>query len=578
MVRYNGPLAESMMKLNAYMDINASRAKRQWRSLKKVQEYKKRFDIEMKELGKELFMQRMSRSPHIGQSEVIDSAGPGYFRNLSRGLDPIPVPPSLKPVSSSHQRKSESSSSGLMTIRVPPTDHDSSHGFPHPRASGYMRVFEKSTYHLPIAAHHNLAILSLENKNVFEGVFRERRPSSMEINPFSHQTQFEGIAASSSLDGSIHFWNIDSQRLLLRVPAQESGVIPCAETLTWVSEDTIVAVSHLKAGAEWPDPRKTGATERTDKSLPEAQTYLITIYFNTEDQLSVRFHKLPAMPHKKAINCVTAVMREDHSMSYITGAKDKRLILWKFRPRGSQSSKVYQSQGLSELHQMHSKSIAAIMYSHTSKILYTGGDDGKYISYDLEHQKLIKERQFEAAVIHIVQNPADPRINVATQQSRAQQYALMDERTPDETVLTVGYRTPNKISKLPIPSWQPGGGLLSTGVNSDGIIHLWDIRWNSIKFEYGRRPGAGVVTEDVQFNSVAVPGRVGVQSHPIFRNAPPQLEFPSRETIGAPSQILDVGGKTVIQACFHPTRNVMMLMNTDSNLTFMNYGLRSAPA
>ncbi|KAF9977882.1 hypothetical protein BGZ65_007218, partial [Modicella reniformis] len=117
------------------------------------------------------------------------------------------------------------------------------------------------------------------------------------------------------------------------------------------------------------------------------------------------------MPHQKAVNCVTAVMREDHSMSYITGGKDKRLFHWKFGPPDGQNRNGYEPQGLLELHQMHSNAITTTMYSHTSKILYTGGQDGRYVSYDLEHQQLIREQRLEA-VLHIVQNPLDPRINV----------------------------------------------------------------------------------------------------------------------------------------------------------------------
>lgn len=144
----------------------------------------------------------------------------------------------------------------------------------------------------------------------------------------------------------------------------------------------------------------------------------------------------------------------------------------------------------------------------------------------------------------------------------------MDERTPTQPVLILGYCAATKISKLSVPSWQPGGGLLCTGASSEGAIHLWDVRWNGIRSEYGRRPGKGVVTGEVRFNGVVNSG-AEAQSHPIHRNVPPQLEVPSRETAGGPSQILEVPGKRVLHACFHPSKNVMMLLNMDCNLTFM---------
>src|SRR5690606_18688689 len=73
--------------------------------------------------------------------------------------------------------------------------------FPHPRATGYKRVFEKSGYDLPIANQQTMAVLSIKSKTVHEQVFGGRRPRPIHVNPFSFQTKFEGIAATSSLDG-----------------------------------------------------------------------------------------------------------------------------------------------------------------------------------------------------------------------------------------------------------------------------------------------------------------------------------------------------------------------------------------
>ncbi|KAG0238287.1 hypothetical protein BGX31_003318 [Mortierella sp. GBA43] len=574
MSRFNGPLTEMMAQMSTVMDKCTTRADKLMAKVKKLESLKKKIDVEMRELGKELRMQRNSGSPQIGQSEVVAAGGPGYFQNLSR--DPLPIPPSLKPVSinangsSSSNGGSSSSSSHLLP--------DDSHAFPHPRASGFRRVFEKSTYSLPIGTQPTLAVLSVGPMNVFEKAFG-KKPRPMEINPFSHQTQFDGIAASSSLDGHIQFWDINAQKLMLSVPPRENRVIPYAETLTWVSEDAIVAVSHLKTGSRWPEPSaEPSNAELTTHSAPEAQTNLITIYFNREGQLGFRVLTITTMPHLKPINTVTAVMGEDHSVSYVTGGSDKRLFHWKFGPPDNQSLTGYEPQGLVELHQAHSNSITSTMYSHTSKTLYSGGLDGKYVSFSLEHQKVIREQRL-GQVLHIVQNPMDPRINLVAVLSRSRQYLLVDERTPTQTVLNVGYWTQSKISKLSVPSWQPGGGLLCTGASTDGAIYLWDVRWNSIKTEINRRPGKGVVIGDVKYN-----GAVKSQNHPIFRNQLLQPEVPLRDTPGGPSQILEIPGKKVVQACFHPTKNVMMIINSDCNLTFIPHfarygleGIRPAP-
>ncbi|KAI8346210.1 hypothetical protein B0O80DRAFT_431015 [Mortierella sp. GBAus27b] len=395
---------------------------------------------------------------------------------------------------------------------------------------------------------------------------RRKLPTSRASVVSDPMSRFNGPLTEmmAQVDSHIQFWDINAQKLMLSVPPRENRVIPYAETLTWVSEDAIVAVSHLKTGSRWPEPSaEPSNAELTTHSAPEAQTNLITIYFNREGQLGFRVLTITTMPHLKPINTVTAVMGEDHSVSYVTGGSDKRLFHWKFGPPDNQSLTGYEPQGLVELHQAHSNSITSTMYSHTSKTLYSGGLDGKYVSFSLEHQKVIREQRL-GQVLHIVQNPMDPRINLVAVLSRSRQYLLVDERTPTQTVLNVGYWTQSKISKLSVPSWQPGGGLLCTGASTDGAIYLWDVRWNSIKTEINRRPGKGVVIGDVKYN-----GAVKSQNHPIFRNQLLQPEVPLRDTPGGPSQILEIPGKKVVQACFHPTKNVMMIINSDCNLTFM---------
>ncbi|KAF9348952.1 hypothetical protein BGX34_002137 [Mortierella sp. NVP85] len=577
-MRFNGPLKDMITKasvlalpaMGVAMEACTSQSEKLLAKVRKLESIKKKIDKEMKELGKELRVQRIqmsgSGSPQIGQSEVVAAGGPGYFQKF----EPVPVPPSLKPVASgSGSGGQASSSSGLVPARIPPNvDHGAGHAFPHPRASGFRRVFENSTYVLPISTQESLTVLSFGAKKVFESVFGGRRPGYVEINPFSHQTQFEGIAASSSMDGNIHFWDINSQKLLLSVPPRDSRVIPYAETLTWVSEDAIVAVSHLKNGIQWPEPNaEPSNTELTSHSVPEAQTNLITIYFNREGHLGFRVLTITTMPHLKPVTTVAAIMGEDHSLSYVTGGNDKRLFHWKFGPPDSQSLTGYEPQGLVELHQAHSNSICCTNYSHTSKLLYSGGLDGKYVSFNLEEQKVVSEQRLVGKVSHIVQNPMDPRINLVATLGYSRQYLLMDERTPTQPALTLGYQATAQTSKLSVPSWQPGGGLVCTGTNTEGMLYLWDVRWSGVKLDYKRRPGVGVVTGD---GTGYTPGGKHLGGkHPIFRSPPPGLSVPKTETAGAPTQILKLPGKKIQQACFHPTKNVLMLVNSDTNLTFM---------
>lgn len=126
----------------------------------------------------------------------------------------------------------------------------------------------------------------------------------------------------------IHFWDINTQKHLLAVPPKENRVIPYAETISWVAQDTIVGVSHLKEGVSWPEPLQeaTANENPTHLSLPETQTNLITIYFRQDRTLAYKVVTITSMPHTRPITTVTAAMREDSSMSYITAGVDKRLV------------------------------------------------------------------------------------------------------------------------------------------------------------------------------------------------------------------------------------------------------------
>jgi hypothetical protein len=145
------------------------------------------------------------------------------------------------------------------------------------------------------------------------------------------------------------------------------------------------------------------------------------------------------------------------------------------------------------------------------------------------------------------------------------QYLLMDERV-NKAVLTLGLDLDKRSSKLSVPSWHPEGGLLCTGSAEEGAINIWDVRWSWIRHDNNRRPGSGVVTGDVDFDSVVIPGQQA-PVHPIYRK--PTWPLAYRNMAGGPSQVVNVGGKRVVQACFHPTKNVMMVLNADCHLSFM---------
>ncbi|KAF9181609.1 hypothetical protein BGZ51_005301 [Haplosporangium sp. Z 767] len=563
-VKVNGPIGDMLKRIDRLGEKFIAGMVEQEKRFCKIQSLNRKVYAELLELCKvssELSgnVNRAGEQGQIVYPRGISQHRSGPAIHDQRAMEPIPPPRSLQPVSSNEAGDDSNTLDRSLTL-----GRLAQRYFPHPRAAGYKRVFEKSGYNLPIANQPTMAVLSIKSKTVHEQVFGGRRPRPFHLNPFSFQTKFEGIAATSSLDGSIQFWDINAQRMLLSVSSRENRVIPYAETLTWVSENTITVVSHLREGAPWPpaveEPNMD--IEPNSASMPETQTTLIIINFNKDGLLRHQLVTIASMPHTKPILAVAPVMRETQYMSYITGGVDKRLWHWKFHPPNHQSEGVYDPEGLGEVHNIHTGAITSVVYSHTSKILHSGGMDRQYIMYDMEHEKSISIQKF-GQVLHIVQNPLDPRINAITLSQRTQQYILTDERTPGQIVLTFGYHCPNKISKLSFPSWHPDGGLFCTGTAQSGSINIWDVRWSGMTVEASQRPGAGIITGDVHFDGLDHGAR---RRHSIFQSRPLDPSF-VRST-GDPSQIIEVGGKRVMHACFHPTKNVLMLQNADCSLTF----------
>ncbi|KAF9581354.1 hypothetical protein BGW38_001664, partial [Lunasporangiospora selenospora] len=511
----------------------------------------------------------------LNGSEALSGVGPatkgaGRYGQGHGGAPPMRPPPSVIPVTSG-PGLSDAALEYVHALKTTTLSNPSQTR----QAAGYMRVFEKTSYNLPIASQKSMEVMAIgHRRQTFEKVMSSKRQYILELNPFSHRTKFEGIVVSSGLDGCIHFWNFDTQQHLLSLTAKSSRIIPYADAISWVSEDTIVAVSHLKRGIIWPPARTNPddvGVDPTLSSLPETQANLITIYFNQNGLLNFKLVTITSMPHSRAIDTVASIIREDRSVSFVTGGKDKQLYHWKFQPPSGHGETVYEPQGLEELHHEHTATITSTLYNHQSKLLYSGGIDGRYVCYDLVKDTVLWQLRV-GSVVRIIQNPVDPRINGIARLTKKAQYALVDERTPGRAVLEFGYDIPKRVSKLSIPSWHPEGGILCSGTHAEGIVMLWDVRWSSIAMEHTRRPGQGVVTRGmtVDVNSLDNDDKVLASKR---SNIKRKVLTRSKNELGGPSQVLYIGGKQVLETCFHPTKDVLVTFNADFSAQFMNYRL-----
>ncbi|KAG0354784.1 hypothetical protein BG005_006211 [Podila minutissima] len=437
---------------------------------------------------------------------------------------------------------------------------------PKPRVTGYKKVFEQTQFQMPVSRQTSFSVISLGSHKTITAAY-DRRPRQFELNPFASGTRFENIAAASSLAGTIQFWDLDLQKVVYTIAITENRVIPYAEVIRWTSEDTLVAVSHLKPEASWPEvaESETAVTDGEVGSSPESQATVIKIRFTVDGTLSHKVCTINAMPHTKPIHALTPIMRQNHAMSFVTAGGDKKLFHWKFRAEVDKDHQPIPEgdQGLSLIHDHHKSTVLSMSYSHHTGVLYSGGKDSYYFGYDMQHQKVVRKNKFRC-IYHILQNPGDPHLNLVTFYDRTAQFELMDERVDAKPILRFGYSSGRNHSSMSNPSWHQDGALFTSGTHEDGTVNVWDIRWNSLPLDPSRRPGGGLVYGNGPF----VPGTSS--KHPIHNKVPRGLTIQA----GSPTQIITkIGGGPVIQALFHPTRNKMIFVNKDCDLSFHDYHL-----
>ncbi|KAF9121915.1 hypothetical protein BGX30_002306, partial [Mortierella sp. GBA39] len=267
----------------------------------------------------------------------------------TNGQNAVPPPPSLIPASAGVAAKTEDDPDESLSLikrnrrrttsdeQMPNLSGAEGGGRSAPNAQNYAtaptrsigarRVFDQATYDLPIAKRQELSFISLGKSKAMEkiGGGGGRRP--LVLNPFARGTPFENIAAVNSLDGLITLYDIDRQEKVMEIAPKLSRVIPFTETLAWVSEDTFVAVSHLKSGQTWDGVKenlaraKAAGTDVADNdpsrySPPETQTNLISIFYGRDGELKNRIFTIQGFPHDRPIQTVTAVSRDENTMGY----------------------------------------------------------------------------------------------------------------------------------------------------------------------------------------------------------------------------------------------------------------------
>ena len=130
------------------------------------------------------------------------------------------------------------------------------------------------------------------------------------------------------------------------------------------------------------------------------------------------------------------------------------------------------------------------------------------------------KNQERGRINYITINPRDPNLLLISHATTSNQLSVHDYRLKlDHPVLRFGFESADNLSRQVVPSWHPEGALVSSGMQAETKINIWDVRW--VDVQRGR------------------------------------------------SQSIDLPvSKRVFKAAFHPRRSLMTSISADSCLSF----------
>ncbi|KAF9897508.1 hypothetical protein BX616_005483, partial [Lobosporangium transversale] len=344
-----------------------------------------------------------------------------------------------------------------------------------------------------------------------------RKPRNMVMHSSIAGADMEEVMVANSLDGSIQFWDLENRHLISTIPRSHLNQ-PWCEDMCWVGQNTLAIASAHKEGVPL---QHQLALVHVEKAKPYRSALGMSA-----TSISWTIQPLRESPHdgsRGGIVCVSSLIEDMNGMSLVTAGVDKQIVKWQFASQYTDGNRTPIQQ--SPLHNKHTSTIQALCYASQSNVLYSGGCDCRVIGFDMVRSEIVVEyKNKDGRINSILQNPVDPNLFLISQATTHNQLLLHDTRVRFETpVLEFGFDSADRLSKQILPSWHPAGAIVSSGMQIESKINIWDIRWKDV------HRGAG--------------------------------------------QSIDVHEKRVFKAAFHPKRSLMTSMSSDGSLGFIDFRL-----
>ncbi|KAF9960912.1 hypothetical protein BGZ65_011534, partial [Modicella reniformis] len=229
-----------------------------------------------------------------------------------------------------------------------------------------------------------------------------RKPRNMLLHSSIAGSDMEDVMVTSSLEGSIEFWDLGNRRVMSMVPRSHLNQ-PWCEDMCWVGKNVLAVASAHKDNV--PLNHQLTLIHIEKGRVPRA------VLGQPGPTVAWRLQTLTQMPHdrKGGIMCISAIAEDVEGMSLATGAADKQIIHWKFVPSKSNGDCALMQQQL--IHNKHTSAVQALCYVPQSHLLFSGGSDCKVVGWDMVRSEVVLEyKHKDGRVNSILQNPVDPNL------------------------------------------------------------------------------------------------------------------------------------------------------------------------
>ncbi|KAI7901138.1 WD40-repeat-containing domain protein [Cokeromyces recurvatus] len=270
------------------------------------------------------------------------------------------------------------------------------------------------------------------------------------------------LMITTSLDGELHFWN-SSSRQKIKTIGQNHIFDSWIEDICWATPSTLVCT-----------PSKSNE--------PIKLVHLCNV---TNSNVEGRIQTLNDTPHEGGISVVASVetsgvynTKNMEKSSFVTGGYDKSVYMWNLK-RGSahenfQVDSVYRL-GISQ----HTSSIQSLFYDKYHNLLFSGGADERFLTFDLQTSYTTRLIRLDHRVNHISQSPVNPNILLLTMATKREQFLIYDRRCPEPTCfkLKFGQTENENLSRYIKPEMHFNGYTVCCGTQAASRLNFWDIRY-----------------------------------------------------------------------------------------------------